>query len=192
MFLCMLKKHQNSNSWRVANKLILLYTHVTSMCFTTTSRLICFQGNHHLRHGNEIVVLPSCKFFRRHVHHRNHVSFTLIIMAICLTFIFLKTTNMYLSMFQFWSSFSHYYSSFIPFILWFFDSTFLATLELWQHVFGFESDMELWPKCLSILHKSKQPYAHENTWIFLMRMMTMMILLLKRFTNSNFHPCHSA
>ncbi len=86
--------------------------------------------------------------------------------------------------------FSHYYSSFIPFILWFFDST--ATLELWQHVFGFESDMELWPKCLSILHKSKQPYAHEITWIFLMRMMTMMILLLKRFTNSNFHPCHSA
>jgi hypothetical protein len=63
--------------------------------------------------------------------------------------------------------FSHYYSSFIPFILWFFYSTFLATLELWQHVFDLESDMELCPKCLSILHKSSNPMpmkTHEFSW----------------------------
>ncbi len=73
MFLCMLKKHQSYNSWRLANKLIFLYSHVTLMCFTTTSRLICFQCNHHLRHGNEIVVLPSCKFFETCSPSESHI-----------------------------------------------------------------------------------------------------------------------
>lgn len=167
------------------------------VCFTTTSRLKCFQSNHHPKHGegHKIIILLSCKSSWKHVCHLNHVSLTLMWAQVDFHPPLKNKHVKYQHCLQVNLGFDLLFKiiCLFPFLL-FCDFQVLPSLFLWSYGHMFLVWKVTWSfgKIVYMCYRTPSNLCLQKCMNLLMKMMTMMILLLKIFANSNFHLCCSA